>query len=96
MFTLWLLHCHGGEDRVVEYFEEMCVRVFPVLLEQIDDSHYREPSETIKSVYGLRTFHRFLALFDLIELNENDPVDVFSECSVKAEPLFSGVVRFWV
>ncbi|MGK0228267.1 MAG: hypothetical protein ACI9US_000925 [Gammaproteobacteria bacterium] len=96
MFTLWLLHCHGGEERELQFYEEKYLRAFPILLEQVDDSPYREPIETVKSVYGLRTFHRFLVLFDLVEIRKHDPVNVFSECSVKAGRLFSGVVRFLI
>lgn len=96
MFSLWLLHCHGGEEREQQFYEEKYVRAFPILLEQVDDSPYRNASETIKSAYGLRTFHRFLVMFGLVELRKHDPSDIFSEYSVKATPLFSGVVRFLV
>lgn len=96
MFSLWLLHCHGGEERELQLYEDKYVRAFPILLEQVDDSPYRNASGTIKCAYGLRTFHRFLVMFGLIELRKHDPLDILGECSVKATPLFSGVVRFLV
>lgn len=96
VFSLWLLHCHGDEEPEQQFYEDKYNRAFPALVEQVGDSPYRSGIDTVKGAYTLRTFHRFLVMFGLIECRKQNQTDSVDNYWIKTTPLLSQLVTFSV
>lgn len=96
LFSLWLLHCRGAEQRDLAFYEDNYLRAFPMLLDRVEGSAYESKERVINGAYASCIFHQFPVLFGLVDCIKHDPEDILSDYSVKATPLFSRLVTFSV
>ncbi|HMA62660.1 MAG TPA: hypothetical protein VKP78_08420 [bacterium] len=93
-FTLLLLNKFGNEYRKAFFYAEEYLNVVPQFLNKPFDS-LLEDRNLSKRAYVLRTFHRFLNFFGIIEI-ENKEIIRPSESKIKTTPLFNKFIGFVV
>ncbi len=71
-FTLILLSKYGSEKRLDTFYAEKYLKAFPRMLNEIRESSYSTVQETASKCYTLRSFHRFLDYFGIIEIHQSD------------------------
>jgi hypothetical protein len=94
LFTLYLLHRHGGEWLPAVFYEDAFLRAFPRILSEVAPNPYFKPEQTVRKCYTWRAlvnFATFLGLAD-VEPTTEDWID--RQYRVRKRPLLDEVVRF--
>lgn len=93
-FTLYLLHHYGAEWQPAAFYSECFLRAFPMVLAEVDQSHYWTPEEEAGCCFALRSLERFAEFLGLVEI-ERYPAKRHSDIfRLRKLPLLDHVVQF--
>jgi hypothetical protein len=95
LFTLYLLHKYGDEERSSEFYEDLELRAFPLLVDEVEASKFISAEDTVRSCFRFRSlvnFAEFLGLATLSPVKEK--WGIVYEYRVKKTPLLDMAVRF--
>jgi hypothetical protein len=95
LFTLFMLTRYGDKMTFTSVYEDIFLRAFPMLLEEMEETNYSSPEEDLRRCYSERAHKRFLVFLGLAEL-ETIKGDYFGEnkYKIKKTPLLDEVVQF--
>lgn len=94
LFTLYLLHRYGAEERPHTFYENAYLQAFPVLLEQVKPRPYSTPEQQLRNCYTLRTIVRFAGFLGLGKV-ENASKDIMDkDYRITKMPLLEETVHF--
>jgi hypothetical protein len=97
LFTLYLLHRYGQEWRPHSFYEDAFVQAFPMLLEEIVPRPWHDnPEEPLRRCYTLRMLERFANFFGFIDFEETKQDPLHPEWRLRATPLLSELVHFYI
>lgn len=97
LFTLYLLQRYGSEWRTSDFYADMFLRAFPMVVREVPESSYSSREDTVRRCYLLRAVERFAEFAGLVEI-ERDPNDKFlmNQFRLRKQPLLDLVVEFHV
>ncbi|MBV1878213.1 MAG: SEC-C domain-containing protein [Pseudomonadales bacterium] len=90
MFSLYLLQIYGGHWHDSNFYTSNYLNAFPMALNEVEATAYREPDEIFKSCYEVRCLQRFMAFCGLAELK---PINTRA-FKLRATPLLNVAVEF--
>ena len=95
LFTLYLLHKHGDDWRTNRFYEDLYIKAFPRLLNEVQQiTSYYTPEDCLRHSYAIRCLERFAEFFGLVEI-ERPGKDRYSEdFRVRKLPLLDQVIQF--
>lgn len=93
LFTLYLLHRHGGDWMPQVFYEDHFLRAFPMLLNEVPPDPYFTPEETVRSCYTLRTLQNFAGFLGLAEVEPIGTEKYSRQFRVKKLPLLDVAVK---
>lgn len=96
LFTLYLLHLHGGDWQPQAYYEDCFLRAFPRVLSEVAPTPYFSPEQTVRSCYSHRTLVNFAAFLGLAEVEPTTKEPYPRDYRVKKRPLLTDAVRFHI
>ncbi len=91
LFSLYLLHKYGDENRPAKFYSEKYLNAFPHLVDELDESAFRSKSSAFHSCYEVRTFSRYLSRLGIVELSKSDSPE--RETFVTTNSLFKKMVE---
>lgn len=95
LFSLYLLSKYGEVARPHEFYEDIFLKAFPDVLNEVQDRPYQTAEEQLRNIYSLRTFRRCFSFFGLAELlPSNSPIGRLDHYDVRKTPLLDKVVTF--
>jgi hypothetical protein len=94
LFTLHLLHRHGGEWRPSKFYEDAFLRAFPVVLREIPTLSYSTPEETVRSCYSWRCLRRFAEFMGLVEIEQQSAGRFARDFTLRKTSLLDEAVVF--
>lgn len=90
-FSLILLNKYGKEKYPEYFYSEKYIKASRMLLAEITDLPYNSFSEESYNCYASRTFHRFLEVFNFVDIERKG---IFSfDCKVVARPVFYKLIK---
>lgn len=95
LFSLYLLHRHGGDWRPQTFYEAHFLQAFPMILKEVPTGPYTNPEQTVRSCYSFRNLEHFwdffgLAKIELISTEQRYP----RQFRVRKLPLLRAIVKF--
>ena len=96
LFTLFLLSQYGGTSRPQAFYEDIFLGAFPDLLNEIDETPYQSPEETVRRAYFYRTLDHFAGFFGLAKLQAIGEEEFPRQHEVKKLPLLDQFISFVV
>lgn len=97
LFSLYLLQRYGAENRSAQFYEDIFLNAFPVLLKDIEDEVYMTKEQIFCSAYTLRTFERFAGFLGLADNERSHNTSgsyPFMNHHLTKLPLIDEIVRF--
>ena len=73
-FTIYLLRKFGNEYLPDKFYAEKYLQALPVFIKDFQPNSFRTDTQQFASCYSVRSFHRFLVWFGIVEIEraEND------------------------
>ena len=97
LFSLYLLHRHGGDWRPQTFYEDLFLKAFPMILEEVPTGPYTNPDQTVRSCYSLRSLEHFFGFLGLAKVESISAEQRHSrQFRVKKLPLLGAIVKFSV
>ncbi|MDH5525630.1 MAG: SEC-C metal-binding domain-containing protein [Desulfobulbaceae bacterium] len=96
LFTLFLLGKYGNKEREQLFYEDIFLKAFPALLEEIGPRPYQTVEETVRKVYFYRTLKGFVAFFGLAEVQATSKEILCKRYTIKKLPLLDQYISFTV
>lgn len=96
VFSLYLLHRYGEQERNNFFYENAYLNAFPMLLNEIAPTSYCSVEDTLGRCYMLRTFERFMVFFGLACMTPTKDDCYVRETLITKTPLLQNVVNFSV
>jgi len=94
-YTLFLLSKYGDVLNPDTFYALKYTRAFPSLLDEGEPVYLdRDPQTTLNHCYSVRTFERFLAYFNLVELHSQNKKILTGDIFVKKTPVFDKIFFF--
>jgi hypothetical protein len=94
LFTLFCLQRLGGETRSADFYAELFLRAFPMVLDEPSQNPYRSPEEQAKRCYSLRALERFASFFGFADVRMLDRYQMGLPPEVKKEPFLDSWISF--
>lgn len=94
LFTLYLLHRHGGEWLPAVFYEDAFLRAFPGVLSEVAPTSYFTPEQSVRSCYRWRALVNFAAFLGLADVEPTADDWVDRRYRVRKRPLLGEGVRF--
>ena len=92
LFTLYLLHRHGGSALPVATYQDYFLRAFPMVLDTCEDD-FLGPERAARSCYNHRVLRNFAEFLGLATLTP-DSDDILTDYHLTAQPLLYEFVNF--
>lgn len=70
--TMYLLNYYGKEPRLVSFYAEKYMKVFPLFIDLFPPDHYTTSENKLARCYHIRVFDRFLVWFGLLDIDERE------------------------
>lgn len=100
LFTLYLFHIFGDEERQIEFYAQKFLEAFPMAVEECmaDPVIYKTPKEMAESIYMSRTIEKFAYKFGLVEIKEEiiSKMPFKKKTTVKRTKFFEDFLQFYV
>jgi hypothetical protein len=94
LFTLYLLHLHGGEWLPAVFYEEAFIRAFPMALSDVAPTPYFTPEQRVRSCYTWRALVNFAVFLGLADVEPTAEDRLDRQYRVRKRPLLDEAVRF--
>ncbi len=94
--SLYMLSRSGGVWREADAYAQDILNSFPAIIEDIEDTYFKNAAEEFAFCYSLRTFDRFGRLFNLVKYKDNGKKKRFSQDIIKSGPMIDHVCKFIV
>lgn len=94
LFTLYLLHKYGGQPRRDTFYEDIFIKAFPQLLDEVTGTPYMSAEETVRSCYSQRSLAGFATFFGLIEFTATNEDYRDRQYEVRKLPLLDQFISF--
>jgi hypothetical protein len=95
LFTLFCLHRFGDETRSGEFYADLFLRAFPMVLDELSQSHpYWRPEEEAKRCFSLRALERFASFFGLVSIRMPGRYQTGLPLEVKQELFLDSWISF--
>jgi len=96
LFTLYLLHLHGGDWQPQVYYEDCFLGAFPKVLDEIASTPYSTPEKTVRSCYTWRALVNFAGFLGLAEVEPIAEGRYERRYRVRKRPMLADAVRFHI
>ena len=96
LFTLYLLHLHGGDWQPEVFYEDAFLRAFPRVLSEVAPTPYSTPEKTVRSCYAWRALVNFAVFLGLAEVEPTTKDRYDGHYRVRKRPLLANAVRFHI
>jgi len=93
-FTLYLLIHYGDVSRSQEFYEDIFLRAFPMLLDKVPPSQVFSADETVRNCYTWRVLVHFTEFLGLATVEPVSDEFLCSKYRVRALPLLDQIVQF--
>ncbi|MBU0731242.1 MAG: hypothetical protein KKE17_12720, partial [Proteobacteria bacterium] len=87
---------YGGKSRPQTFYEDIFLKAFPTLLDDIEETPYQSFEKTIRSTYFYLTLKHFAEFFGLAELRATSENYVARKHEVKKLPFLDQFISFTV
>ena len=94
LFTLFCLHRFGDETRSGEFYAELFLRAFPMVLDEPSQNPYRSPEEQAKRCFSLRALERFASFFGFADVRMPGRYQMGLPLEVKKKPFLDSWISF--
>jgi hypothetical protein len=95
LYTLFCLHRFGDERRSGDFYGELFLRAFPMVLDGLSQSHpYWNPEEEAKRCFSLRALERFASFFGFADVRMPGRHQVGLPLEVKKAPFLDSWISF--
>lgn len=95
LFTAYLLHRHGAEERTSNFYADAFLRAFPAVEDEIAPDHWRPFEDRWHSLYTTRGLERFAGFTGLADFRyESGRKMPFEPCHLRARPLLDELMVF--
>jgi hypothetical protein len=97
LFSLYLLHRHGGDWRPQTFYEDHFLQAFPMILEEVPAGPYTNPDQTVRFCYSLRSMEHFWGFLGLAKIEPISTEQRYPrQFRVRKLPLLGAIVKFGV
>jgi hypothetical protein len=94
LFTLFCLHRFGDETRSGEFYADLFLRAFPMVLDELPQNPYRGPEEEAKRCFSLRALERFASFFGFADVRMPGRYPMGLPLEVKKDPFLDSWISF--
>lgn len=94
LFTLFLLKKYGDQERGQDFYEDIFLKAFPMLIEEIRERSYQTVEETAHEIYFFRTLRRFAAFLGLAKVQATSKDIFLVRFTIKKLPLLDQFISF--
>jgi hypothetical protein len=94
LFTLHLLTRYGDARQSQVFYEDVFLRAFPMLLDEVPPSPVFSPDDEVRSCYTWRTLVHFAGFLGLAMVEPISEGPLCREYRIKALPLLNQIVQF--
>ena len=95
LFILYLLHKHGDDWQTNRFYEDLYIKAFPRLLNEVQPpTSYYTPEKCLRLSYSVRCLERFAEFFGLVEIERPEKDRYSEDFRVRKLPLLDQVVEF--
>ena len=94
LFTLFCLHRFGDETRSGEFYAELFLRAFPMVLKEKSEIPFRTPEEGARRCFSLRALERFASFFGFADVRMPGRHELGLPLEVKKEPFLDSWISF--
>ena len=95
LFTVYLLHLYGGEERPAEFYADAFLQAFPAVEAELTTRDWTTPEQYWRSLYTTRCLERFVGFTGLADIRyESGRKQPFEPCYLRATPLLDEMVLF--
>ncbi|MDO8585781.1 MAG: SEC-C metal-binding domain-containing protein [Armatimonadota bacterium] len=92
LFTLYLLHIHGGQWRPNSFYEDAYLRAFPHVVNEVETPSWDTPENMVRHCYSWRCLRNFAAFLGLAEIKETSDDWLRHDFEVRKLPLLDKAV----
>jgi hypothetical protein len=96
LFTLFCLHRFGGEPKSGEFYADLFLRAFPMVLDEIPQNPYWSPEKDAKRCFSLRALERFASFFGFVSMRMRGRYEMRFPLDVKKESFLDSWISFKV
>jgi hypothetical protein len=97
LFSLYLLHRHGGDWQPQTFYEDHFLQAFPMILEEVPAGPYTNQDQTVRSCYSLRSLEHFCGFFGLAKIEPISTEQRYPrQFRARKLPLLGAIVKFSV
>ncbi len=90
-FTIYLLEKYGSKFRSESFYAEKYSKAFPEFLNEFEPNEFISPKEQFANCYGLRTFHRFLEWFGIVQTDTVITKKWYEELNIKSTDILTKI-----
>ncbi len=95
LFSLYLLEKHGTEWQSSRFYEDLFLRAFPAVLQEVSPiGEYFSPEQTVRSCYSQRCLDSFAGFLGLVEIQRDSAKRYDGDFRLRKLPLLDHVVQF--
>jgi hypothetical protein len=96
LFTLFCLHRFGDEPKSGEFYADLFVRAFPMVLDEIPQNPYWSPERDAKRCFSKRALERFASFFGFVSMRQRGRYEMGFPLDVKKESFLDSWISFKV
>lgn len=96
LFTLFLLTRYGGDWRLSRFYEDQFLQAFPIVLDQITETFYSTPEQTLRWCYTGRVLQNFAGFLGLAEVEDVRTHGLQSEYRIRGTRLLNEALTFHI
>ncbi|MDD3926439.1 MAG: SEC-C metal-binding domain-containing protein [bacterium] len=94
LYTLYQLHKFGEEWRSNAFYEDIFLRAFPAIVDEVPPVYYREAEDTVRCCYSWRALERFAVFAGLAEMRSKAGKLLDRDFDLRKLPLLDQAVKF--
>lgn len=90
-FTIYLLNKYGSKFRSESFYADKYSKAFPDFLNEFEPNEFATQKEQFANCYGVRTFHRFLEWFGIIQTDRGNEKKWSEELNLKSTDILTKI-----
>ncbi|MHB8811193.1 MAG: YecA family protein [Desulfobulbaceae bacterium] len=94
LFTLYLFRKYGGKKRLQAFYEDIFIKAFPQLLDEVEERPYMSSEEMVRQIYSQRSLADFAVFFGLIDYTPTSEDHLHRAYEVRKLPLLDQLLTF--
>lgn len=94
LYTLYLLQKYGNDFRHCSFYEDLFIKAFPRVLQEVTEVPYSSKEEQVRRCYTLRSLERFACFWGFAERKKGQRAFAGRDIEIKKMALLDQMVSF--